>query len=332
MIVETLKWRREYKPWAITAEDVDCELNNPGKLYRGGFDKYQRPILIMKPRKDNTGNEVRDIKVKYLVYCLEKCIRAGETQDREKMSLLIDYSKYSNLSGMSMIKMSLEVLKILSDHYPERLGSAFMVHASWSFTFFWKAISPFLDPVTKKKIHFISKLDELKEWIDEDVLEVEYGGKNEYEYSYEAIKLREDSLFPPYNEAGELVPVAGATSSTHGESSKKKNKKSKKKLAESQEKEESGTADSALPADAETAEVSTEETTSSHSKKQKKSKPHLEESAEPSAEHTEAEESDLASSSHQEATSGTDASLDASHSKSSKKHKKKKQPAAEESE
>lgn len=50
MLVETLKWRREYKPWAITAQDVDVELNNPGKLYRSGFDKYQRPILIMKVR------------------------------------------------------------------------------------------------------------------------------------------------------------------------------------------------------------------------------------------------------------------------------------------
>jgi len=50
MLVETLKWRREFKPWAITAEDVDIEMNNEGKLYRGGFDKYQRPILIMKVR------------------------------------------------------------------------------------------------------------------------------------------------------------------------------------------------------------------------------------------------------------------------------------------
>lgn len=50
MIVETLKWRREYKPWAITRADIDGEMNNEGKMYRGGFDKYNRPILIMKVR------------------------------------------------------------------------------------------------------------------------------------------------------------------------------------------------------------------------------------------------------------------------------------------
>lgn len=57
MLVETLKWRKEYKPWAITAADVDAELNNPGKLYRGGFDKHNRPVLIMKVRRRRTQSQ-----------------------------------------------------------------------------------------------------------------------------------------------------------------------------------------------------------------------------------------------------------------------------------
>lgn len=50
MLVETLKWRREYKPWAITRQDIDGEMNNGGKMYRGGFDKHNRAILMMKVR------------------------------------------------------------------------------------------------------------------------------------------------------------------------------------------------------------------------------------------------------------------------------------------
>lgn len=130
MLVDSLKWRREYKPWAITNEDIDVELNNNGKMYISGFDVHDRPILIMKvrpvflrrgrepvsvpphwgllralkchppgtfqqaffsepifdlrrslqPRHDNTGDSLRDVKVKYLVYCLEKCIRAAYEQ------------------------------------------------------------------------------------------------------------------------------------------------------------------------------------------------------------------------------------------------------------
>ena len=132
-----------------------------------------------------------------------------------------------------MIRMAMDVLKILSDHYPERLGSAFMVHPSWSFTLFWKSISPFIDNVTKKKIFMINKLPELKDWIPEDVLETEYGGNNEVKYSYEAIRGRDDKLYPPFNEAGQLVTPEGEVIVDDGE--KKKKKKKKKKATEGEE-------------------------------------------------------------------------------------------------
>jgi hypothetical protein len=55
MIRETLKWRRNYKPHLITCEDVKTELKNEGKMYRNGKDKQGRPIIYMRPGKDNTG-------------------------------------------------------------------------------------------------------------------------------------------------------------------------------------------------------------------------------------------------------------------------------------
>lgn len=198
------------------------------------------------------------------------------------MSLLIDFSKYSQLSGMSMIKMSLEVLSILSDHYPERLGTAWMVHVSWSFTFFWKAISPFLDSVTKKKIFFISKLPELKEWIDDDVLEVEYGGDNDTEYDYETIKTRDDSLFPPYNEAGELVHVLPVASSSTEESGTEKKPKKKKSKKQKEADDGSVTDSTSHTQDAsETTDGATDSTSEPAKKKKKKSKRQLEGSTEP---------------------------------------------------
>lgn len=206
--------------------------------------------------------------------------------------------------------MSMDVLKILSDHYPERLGSAWMVHASWSFSFFWKTISPFLDNVTKKKIFFIGKLPELKDWIDDDILEVEYGGQNEEEYNYEIMKEREDRLFPPHNEEGELVKlfedeaeeeeVQEKNAESEGDEQKKeKKKKSKKKksrkhlegdASSANAAEDTGEAESSASAAAQSADapdtesvaesaaeasdvaVSTENSESKEHKKSKKSK------------------------------------------------------------
>jgi hypothetical protein len=45
----------QYKPHKLTADDVKGELDNKGKMYRNGWDKYQRPVLYMKPGLDNTG-------------------------------------------------------------------------------------------------------------------------------------------------------------------------------------------------------------------------------------------------------------------------------------
>lgn len=210
--------------------------------------------------------------------CSALALLAHRTEkDREKISLLIDFSKYSNLTGLSMIRMSLDVLKILSDHYPERLGSAWMVHASWSFTFFWKSISPFLDHVTKKKIFFINKLQELRDWIDEDVLEVEYSGKNDAEYSYEEYKAREAALFPPYHEDGDLVHPPGSSHAHDAQESKKKKKSKKKRQQHDEEHGEAATEEAessetpaGLHAASSTSEVEASSSTKSKKKKMKK--------------------------------------------------------------
>lgn len=219
-----------------------------------------------------------------------------------------------------MIRMAMDVLKILSDHYPERLGSAFMVHPSWSFTFFWKSISPFIDNVTKKKIFFVKKLDELKDWIDEDVLEEEYGGKNEVVYSYDLVAGRDDKLYPPHNEAGQLVDAETGEPIENAE--KKKKKKKKKAAVEGEEAEVAAESSEVQSAAASSSEPS-------EAKKSKKSKKNADASAtEASANDEAGEEEPSASESSKKATNGaspesptegTDDSAVASKKKKSKK-------------
>jgi len=204
LLIESLSWRREYKPHCITAEDVLRELKNEGKMYRNGKDKLGRSIIYMKPGLDNTTPEKeKELKVKYLVYLLEKAILAmDETQGAEKIVWIIDYRNYSSpmgLSSFSYLKMAKEIVDILQNHYPERLAVAFVISAPWFFSLFWKMVSPFLNDVTKNKLKIINGNDfsPIYEIIDLDELEEDYGGKCAFKYNFDTHWNREDILFPP---------------------------------------------------------------------------------------------------------------------------------------
>ena len=55
--------------------------------------------------------------------------------------------------------MSLSTLTIVQSHYPERLGRAVNFKPPLLFEIFWKAIRPFVDPVTREKLVFLSGKD-----------------------------------------------------------------------------------------------------------------------------------------------------------------------------
>ena len=104
------------------------EMNNTGKMYRNGVDKGGRPIILMKPRNDNT--EEKEPKVKYLVYLLEKAIERMEEEYTgvTQLVILIDFADYNPLSGVKHTSTNREVLGILQNHYPERLFRAYILN------------------------------------------------------------------------------------------------------------------------------------------------------------------------------------------------------------
>eukprot|EP00029_Vermamoeba_vermiformis_P006897 TRINITY_DN282_c0_g1_i1.p1 TRINITY_DN282_c0_g1~~TRINITY_DN282_c0_g1_i1.p1 ORF type:complete len:429 (+),score=89.25 TRINITY_DN282_c0_g1_i1:567-1853(+) len=200
MLVNSLKWQREYKPWRIVPDDVLGEMKNEGKLYHNGFDKYGRPVIYMKPRLDTTGPKERVAKVEYIVLSLDLLTRLAETKGREKVTLVVDFKSFSQLTGMSQIKISQEFMKILSDHMPERLGNALIVNAPWIWGVFWKIISPIIDDVTKQKVKILKHTTDLLQYFTEDQLEKDYGGKNEFKYDFETYKKYLDELYTQFHD------------------------------------------------------------------------------------------------------------------------------------
>ena len=74
-----------------------------------------------------------------------------------------------------------ETADVLQNHYPERLHRFYALNVPMIFSAFWRAISPFIDPVTREKIVFLPTAPEaarakLEESFDLAQLEEALGG------------------------------------------------------------------------------------------------------------------------------------------------------------
>lgn len=173
-IKATLEWRREFQPDLISPEEVRIE-GKTGKIILNGFDRDGRPILYMRPGLENTETSPRQLR--HLVWWLE---RAKDLMPvgQETLVIIVDY-KSCSLRNNPSISIARKVLHILQAHYVETLGRALVTNLPFILNFFYKGISPFLDPVTRDKMRFNPKLIEL---IPEKQLDKEFGGSYEFEF------------------------------------------------------------------------------------------------------------------------------------------------------
>jgi hypothetical protein len=194
MLRDTLEWREQYQPELINAEDLKQEAST-GKMYRRGFDKLGRPVVFMSPGKENSTDYIRNVKL--LIYTLERAVDACP-DGTEQMTWMIDFNGYSRKSNLPY-SVCMEVLGILSNHYPERLGACFMIDTPWLFSLSWKALSPFVNPVTKSKVHFMNGSASEKEKIfskffDMSFIDEKYSGTSDFVYNHEVYWSNEIEL------------------------------------------------------------------------------------------------------------------------------------------
>ncbi|WWC66048.1 uncharacterized protein I303_108670 [Kwoniella dejecticola CBS 10117] len=172
----TLEWRREYKPELIEPGDVGVEAET-GKIILTGFDYDSRPILYMRPGRENTERSPRQIR--HLIYHLERAIDFMPP-GQEQVAIIVDYKSATSQSNPS-IAVARQVLNILQNHYVERLGRGLVVNMPWWINAFFTGISPFLDPITRDKIRFNPKLTEL---VPVAQLDSEFGGDYEFDFQH----------------------------------------------------------------------------------------------------------------------------------------------------
>ena len=127
-ILKTLAWRREYGVAELTPDHVSPE-NETGKQVILGYDKEGRVCHYLNPGRQNTQSSPR--QVQHLVFMLERVIELMPAQV-ETLSLMIDFKPSKTRSNTNPgIGQAREVLDILQNHYPERLGKALIINSTY---------------------------------------------------------------------------------------------------------------------------------------------------------------------------------------------------------
>ncbi|KAL9716620.1 hypothetical protein Ac2012v2_001070 [Leucoagaricus gongylophorus] len=177
-IKATLEWRRDFQPDLIPPDQVKIE-SETGKIIITGFDRDGRPIIYMRPGRENTETSPRQLR--HLVWCLERA-KDLMPPGQESLVIIVDYAS-TTLRTNPSISIARKVLNILQQHYVETLGRALIVNLPRLLSFFYRGISPFLDPVTRDKMRFNPNLLEL---IPASQLDADFGGSYHFEFEAES--------------------------------------------------------------------------------------------------------------------------------------------------
>lgn len=180
-IEATLLWRRTFgvdPDSTLTADLVSVE-NETGKQVILGFDNDSRPCLHLITGAQNTKASHR--QVQHLVFMLERVIDYMPP-GQDQLALLIDFKSSKTGGKLPSLSIGREVLSILQDHYPERLGKALLTNIPWLGWTFLKLIHPFIDPLTREKLVF---QEPFPNYVPAQQLMTQFGGDVAFEYKHD---------------------------------------------------------------------------------------------------------------------------------------------------
>jgi len=127
-----------------------------GRLSVCGRDISGRAIHVVVCRNKITDD--LDALLRGHIYMIERTIAITERRTNgkvEKSIVAYDFSDVKPSHALSL-KSFRAIGAALQDFYPERLHCTYMIDVPNFFRYLWNLFSPFLDPVTKKKVVFVN--------------------------------------------------------------------------------------------------------------------------------------------------------------------------------
>lgn len=191
-IEETMIWRRSFglvkipghieESALISASTVEHE-NESGKNLILGYDNDNRPCLYLRNGYQNTAPSIK--QVQHLVFMLERVIQFMPP-GQDSLALLIDFkaapAELKLSASFPSLSISKQVLHILQNHYPERLGRGLFTNIPWIGHAFFKVVGPFIDPYTRSKTIYDQPFEN---FVPQQQLDKEFNGLLDFQYEHD---------------------------------------------------------------------------------------------------------------------------------------------------
>eukprot|EP00946_MAST-07B_sp_MAST-7B-sp1_P003292 g3292.t1 len=183
MLRNHMKWFKEHRPEQLVEEDINEKAINSQCWRYLGQTADGSGIKEVQVGKWNPHEYTKDEYIKYVAFF---SVMAERMLKRHTKNVVIfDISGWALWHG-SYLGYVNRLVDIAQNQYPERLRRVLLVNAPFLFRGAWSVISPWLDPVTKAKIKFVSSASALREEFAElsislDLIPARYGGNIEDE-------------------------------------------------------------------------------------------------------------------------------------------------------
>jgi len=179
MIMNTLKWRKEFGAGLITESDFPPSMLEKGSLFSHNRDKDGRKLLVFCVGKHFKGMEKMEDMKKFFVYFLE---RLNREEKGEQITVMFD-CKGAGLKNMDMEFVQF-LIGCMKEYYPDPLNYILVFEMPWVLNAAFKIIKGWLPAAAVKKIKFLTKSN-MGEYLTEENRLEEWGGSDPWQYQWE---------------------------------------------------------------------------------------------------------------------------------------------------
>ncbi|BAM78917.1 similar to polyphosphoinositide binding protein Ssh2 [Cyanidioschyzon merolae strain 10D] len=168
LFTDTLLWRSRTQVCCIAREEI---IKNPAAcfpftLVPGARNNYGHRLLYGKMVLFRKRDVNRDAFRAATIALLEHCCYAADAaavdehsspfpHSQERFTVVFDLGHGFDVFHNAELGCYSDMIRLVQNHYPERLGKVYIIHYSRHIHIFYRLLSPFIEDKTRAKIHWV---------------------------------------------------------------------------------------------------------------------------------------------------------------------------------